>query len=52
MELDLRGAQVGLVAGAVADADERVHLLRAEADDAARAVILEAAAEQPLAVAP
>ena len=48
-DLDLRGTQVRLVAGAEADADQRVHFLRAQAHHAARAVILEAAAEDALA---
>ena len=50
VQFNLRGAQVGLMAGAIAHADERVHFFRAKADDAARAVILEAAAEHALAV--
>ena len=51
MKLDLGGAQIGLVPRAFADADQRVHLFRAEADNAARPVIFEAAAEKPLALA-
>ena len=50
VQFDLGGAQVGFVAGAVADADQRVHFLGTEAHHAARAVILEAAAEDALAI--
>ena len=49
-ELDLGGTQVRIMAHAFAHPGKRVHFLRAEPDDAARAVILEAAAEHLLAV--
>jgi hypothetical protein len=50
MQLDLRGAQVRLVPSPLADADQRVGLLRAQPDKPARPMVLEAAAEQRLAV--
>ncbi len=50
MELDHGGAQVRLVPVSLADADQRVHLFRPKADDAARPVILEAAPHQAPAV--
>ena len=50
MEFDHGGAQVRLVPVSLADADQRVHLFRPEADDAARPVILEAAPHQAPAV--
>ncbi len=50
IELDLRRAQVGLGAVALAELDQRIRLLRAGGKEAARAVILEAAADQHHAV--
>ncbi len=49
-EFHLRGAQIGLVARTIAYADKRVHFLRAEADNPARTVILETAAEKFCAI--
>ena len=50
VQLDLGGADVGLGARAAAQLHERVRLLGAGAEDAARAVILEAAPDQMDAV--
>jgi hypothetical protein len=49
-QLRRRGALVRLVRVALPEVDERVRLLRAGGDDAARAVILEGPPHDPLAV--
>jgi hypothetical protein len=46
-KLDARRLQIGFMVGAKAHSDERVHLLGAEPDNAARPVIFEAPADQP-----
>ena len=49
-QLDLGGAHVGVAACALAELQQRVRLLRAGGEDAARAVVLEAASDQVHAV--
>ena len=50
VELLLRRARIGLGARAARELDQRIRLVGAGGDDAARAVILEAAADQMHAV--
>ena len=49
MQLHLGSTKIGFMARAIANSHQRIHFFRAEADDTARAMILEAAAENPLA---